>query len=248
MVLFLWAFTRDANIYAIAVLFGLIVVSFILFHATRKNKNLWIVGIAVLVITVVGLQSAMESRRWKKPLTNVFAEFIMPFPARVDFMKGLGMPEQISASYPKWFLENAPRAYARFLIAHPGYAFTSFSSNLGGIFSENIQPYFFSEETTARKMLIAMNDVLHPNTYLVLILDGLLIAGLLVSAFGRKNRDFTAWIWVCVWLFTSASVMLVVNFFADAIGVTRHTMLAVELFRLMLWLFLILLFERANQT
>jgi hypothetical protein len=41
--------------------------------------------------------------------------------------------------------------------------------------------------------------------------------------------------------------MMVINFFADSIGVTRHTMLAVETFRLMLWVFLIILFDQANR-
>ena len=244
--LFFWAFTRDANIYAIAVLFALAAASFVLFPDIRKNKNLIILSAVIFVIAIVGLQSASASRRWKKPLTNVFAEFILPYPARAEFMTGLGMPDLISADYPTWFKEKAPQAYARFLIAHPGYAFTSFTSNLGGIFSENSQPYFFSEQTPARIALTAVNDILHPTTHLVFILDILLIAGLAFSAFTRRN-DFSAWTWICVWLFSSASIMIVINFFADSIGVTRHTMLAVEMFRLMLWIFLILLFDQASR-
>ncbi|MEI2803354.1 MAG: hypothetical protein V9E84_06565 [Trichococcus flocculiformis] len=244
--LFLWAFTRDANIYAIAVLFAITAASFVIFPHIRKNKNLIIISVVIFIITIVGLQSASASRRWKKPLTNVFAEFILPYPARAEFMMGLGMPDPISAKYPAWFKENAPQAYARFLIAHPGYALTSFTSNLGGIFSENSQPYFFSEQTPARIALTAANDILHPNTHLVFVLDILLIAGLIFSALTRKS-DFSAWAWISVWLFSSASVMIVINFFANSIGVTRHTMLAVEMFRLMLWIFLILLFDQAGR-
>ena len=245
--LFLWAFTRDANIYAIAVLFGLAAASLLFFPGVRKNKNLIVISTVILIITLVGLKSANESRRWKKPLTNVFAEFILPYPARAEFMTNLGMPNPISAEYPNWFKEKAPQAYARFLLAHPGYAFTSFSSNLGGIFSENIQPYFFSEQTRARAALIAANDILHPNTHLVFVLDILLITGLIFSAFTRRDTSITAWTWLCIWLFSSAAVMIVINFFADSIGVTRHTMLAVEMFRLMLWIFLILLFDQARR-
>ena len=245
--LFLWTFTRDSNIYAIAILFVFAIISFAIFPRIRKNKSLIIISTVLLVITILGLQSAMESRRWKKPLTNVFAEYILPFPAREEFMMGLGMPDTKAAEYPIWFKESAPRAYARFLIAHPGYTFTSFTSNLGGFFSENIQPYFYSEQTTVRKTLIALNDILHPNTYLVLVLDLLLILGLAFSAFTRKNSDLTAWVWLGAWLIASATIMMVINFFADSIGVTRHTMLAVETFRLMLWVFLIILFDQANR-
>ena len=181
------------------------------------------------------------------PLTNSFSEYILPYPARVSFMENLGMPDPASTTYAEWFNENAPRAYARFLLFHPGFTLTSISSNLGGIFSENIQPYFFSEQTSIRKTLIAVNDILHPNTHLVFILDILLITGLIFSAFRGKNRNSTIWAWLGAWLFISASVMLVINFFADSIGITRHTLFSVELFRLMLWLFLIILFDQANR-
>jgi hypothetical protein len=157
------------------------------------------------------------------------------------------MPDPTSAEYSTWFVENAPRAYARFLLAHPGYTLTSLTSELGGIFSENIQPYFYSEQTPARIALMAVNDMLHPKTHLVFILDILLLAGLLFSIFRRKNKNFTVWLWLGIWIFLSASLTLAVGFFADSIGVTRHTMFAVELFRLMLWLFLIILFDQSNR-
>ncbi|HNO84570.1 MAG TPA: hypothetical protein PKM54_08085, partial [Anaerolineales bacterium] len=98
-----------------------------------------------------------------------------------------------------------------------------------------------------RKVLNALNDILHPNTHLVFILDLLLLMGLVVSAIARRNGEFGAWAWLSLWLIASASAMMVINFFADSIGVTRHTMLAVEIFRLMLWIFLAILFDQANR-
>jgi len=99
----------------------------------------------------------------------------------VEFMQNLGMPDPTSATYQEWFIENAPRAYARFLLSHPGYTLTSFTSELGGIFSENIQPYFYSDQTPTRLALMAVNDMLHPKTHLIFFLDILLMAGLLFS-------------------------------------------------------------------
>ena len=247
MALVLWAFTRDANIYTLAVLFAVSAVSVVIFPAIRKNKNLLISIATVFIIMVVGLQSAMLSRRWEVPLANVFNDLLLPHPARMEFMQTLGMPDPASAEYSTWFIKNAPRAYARFLLFHPGYTFTSFTSELGGIFSENVQPYFFSKQTSSRKALIAANDILHPNTHLIFILDILLMAGLIFAVFRRKNKNFTAWVWLGMWLFLSAALTLAVGFFADSIGVTRHTMFAVEMFRLMLWMFLIILFDQANQ-
>ncbi len=245
--LILWAFTRDANIYTLVVLFAVSILAIVVFPHIRKNKKLIFLVTAVFIVTVIGLQSAMLSMRWKTPMSNVFNDLILPHPARVEFMQTLGMPDPASAEYSTWFSENAPRAYARFLLFHPGYTLTSFTSELGGIFSENIQPYFYSEKTPARAALIAVNDVLHPKTYLIFILDILLMIGLLFSLFRRKNKNFTTWVWLGTWLFLSASLTLAVGFFADSIGVTRHTMFAVELFRLMTWLFLIILFDQVNR-
>jgi len=245
--LVLLAFTRDANIYMLAVLLVMSIITTIIFPSIRKNKIL-LISIAVLfTITVVGLQGAMLSRRWEAPMTNVFHDLILPYPARVEFMQSLGMPDPASAEYSKWFIRSAPRAYARYLLFHPRYTLASFTGELGGIFSENAQPYFFSEQTSARKALVATNDILHPTTHLVFVLDILLMAGLIFSAFRRKNNNFTNWVWLGIWLFFSASLTLVVSFFADSIGVTRHTMFAVEMFRLLMWIFLIILFDQANR-
>ena len=246
--LILWAFTRDANIYTLAVLFVMSIIAVIIFPAIRKNKGLLILIAAIFIVTVVGMQSAMISKRWEAPMTNVFHDLILPHPARVDFMKQLGMPDPSSAAYSTWFSKSAPRAYARFLLFHPGYTLTSFTAELGGIFSENSQPYFFSEQTPARKALAAANDILHPSTHLIFILDVLLIAGLIFAVFRRKNKGFAIWVWFGTWLFLSALLTMAVGFFADSIGVTRHTMFAVEMFRLLMWIFLIILFDHVNQN
>jgi hypothetical protein len=246
--LVLWAFTRDANIYMLVVLFVLSIIPVIVWPVVRKNKNLFILIAAVFITIVIGLQSAMASRRWEAPMANVFTDLILPHPARVEFMQNLGMPDPASTDYSAWFNRNAPRAYGRFLLFHPGFALTSLVSNLGGIFYENIQPYFFSEQTPARKMLILANDIFHPGTHLVLILDILLMAGLIFSVFRRKNKNLTVWVWLGTWLFFSAMLTLAVGFFADSVGITRHTMFAIEMFRLMMWLFLLILLDQANRT
>jgi hypothetical protein len=242
----LWAFTRDSNIYTVIV-FLFLAVPTLVFTALRKSKTLLIFIGVTLIITMVGLQSATASRRWEVPLANVFNDRILPHPARVEYMQNLGMPDPASAEYSAWFIENAPRSYARFLVSHPGYTLTSFTFELGGIFSENIQPYFYSEQTPARNALIAVNDVLHPKTHFIFILDILLMLGLFFSIFRRKNTNLTVWLWLGTWLFLSAALTLAVGFFADSIGVTRHTLFAVEMFRLMSWVLLILLLDQMNR-
>jgi hypothetical protein len=247
-VLALWAFTRDANIYTLVVLVAISAFCIIVSPPIRKNKKLLISIVVVFIVTVIGLQSAMLSRRWEIPLTNVFNELLLPHPARVEFLQKLGMPNPISDSYHEWFIEKAPRAYARFLIFHPGYTLTSFTSELGGIFFENIQPYFYSEQTPVRIALMAVNDMLHPKTHLVFILNILLMVGLFFAIFRRKNKNYTGWVWLVTWLFLSALLTMGVGFFADAVGVTRHTMFAVEMFRFLIWLFLLILLDQANRS
>jgi hypothetical protein len=246
--LVLWTFTRDANIYTLIVLLVMSILSAVAVSKIRKDKTLLIPIGVILVVVLVGLQSAMLSRRWEVPLANVYNDLLLPYPARVEFLQGLGMPNPKSAEYHEWFIENAPRAYARFLLAHPGYTLTSFTSELGGIFSENTQPYFFSEDTSARLALVTANDLLHPKTQLFFVLDILLMAGLFFSAFRRRNVIHAGWLWLMTWLFLSASLTMGVGFFADSIGVTRHTMFAVEMFRLMFWLLLLILLDQANRN
>ncbi|MBI3161967.1 MAG: hypothetical protein HYZ23_05640 [Chloroflexi bacterium] len=246
--LFLWVFTRDANIYGLAVLFPIAIAVFLFHPNRRKNKHLIALTLAGFVFIIIGLKSAAGSDRWKMPLGNVFSEYILPYPARVDFMENLGMPHPEADSYTDWFNENGTRAYARFLLTHPGFAVTSFSSNLSGIFSENIQPYFFSDDTPLRKAMISANDLIHPNTHLVFLLDILLFMGLCFAVVRKKSITLITWTWMSAWLIASASIMLVVSFFADSIGITRHTLFPVELFRLMLWLFLVLLFDNTERS
>lgn len=243
-----WAFTRDANIYTILVLVGVSSIVVVFTPRFRKDKKLLILLAVIFVVAVVGLQSAMLSRRWQVPLSNVFNDLLLPYPARVEFLQEIGMPDPGSTTYSEWFVQKAPRAYAWFLLSHVGYTLSAFTKELGGIFAENIQPYFYSDKTFVRLTLTAANDILHPKTHLTLVLSILLVTGMSFAAFRRRDQTFLRWLWVGVWLFAGASLTLGVGFFADSIGVTRHTMFAVEMFRLLNWLYLLILLDHVNQA
>jgi hypothetical protein len=243
-----WAFTRDANIYTVGTLLGVSIITVVFIPKFRRDKKLLISIAAILVITVVGLQSAMLSRRWQVPLTNVFNDLLLPYPARVEFLQGMGMPDPNSVTYSEWFVEQAPRVYARFLLSHIGYTLSAFTKEISGIFAENTQPYFYTDETFARVVLTTANDILHPKTHLIFVLNILLVAGMSFAAFRRRNQRFLRWFWIGMWLFVSALLTMGVGFFADSIGVTRHTMFAVEMFRLMTWLFILILLDHANRA
>ncbi len=88
----LWAFTRDANIYTLLVLLVMSILSAVAISKIRKNRNLLISIAVIFVVAVVGLQSAMLSRRWEAPLANVFNDLLLPHPARVEFLQGWECP------------------------------------------------------------------------------------------------------------------------------------------------------------
>ena len=85
-----WALTRDANIYMLLVLFVMSIFSAIAVSKVRKNRNLLISIVVMSIVTVIGLQSSMLSRRWEVPLANVFNDLLLPHPARVEFLQSLG--------------------------------------------------------------------------------------------------------------------------------------------------------------
>ncbi len=240
-----WTFTRDSNVYAVAVLLAMSI-SLLIYPPIRKNKLFLVYITLIIIFAAVGFKSASVSRRWEAPLRNVFTDLIIPYPARLAFMEKYGMPAPESPEYSIWFLENAQYAYGQFLLFHPGYTLTSFTASLDGIFSENIQPYFYSEQTPLRNALIAVNDFMHPKTLFILFIDILIAVGFLFSIQRTKNRNLTVWYWIGIWLFLSALMTLAVGFFADSIGVARHTMFAIEVFRLLLWLFIIILLDQVN--
>jgi hypothetical protein len=245
LVLVLWIFTRDVNIYMLLVLLILAIPLFTI-QMLREQKQLILTILVLAVITVVGMQSAVVSGRWMTPLTDVYNDLILPYPAREAFMRELGMPDPASPSYAGWFREKATGAYGRFLISHPGYVAATLIPELEPLFSDNSQPYFLNEKSALRDSLLIAGNILHPTTYLILILDILLLIGILVSAVKTEGQREYTWAWLGSWLFISAIITLFISYFADSIGVTRHTLLSIELFRLMFWLFLIWLIDLAT--
>ncbi|MBI5842897.1 MAG: hypothetical protein HZB19_22625 [Chloroflexi bacterium] len=233
-----WIFTRDVNIYVLVVLLGMAVPLFI-FQNLRKQKHLFLAVVVLSVFSIIGLKSAVFSERWKTPLSNVFNDLILPHPAREEFMRSLGMPDPNSPAYEEWFNEKATGAYGRFLLSHPGYAASTLEANLASLFVDNSQPYFLEEKSNARALLVQIGGLLHPTTHLVLFLDAILLINLLVSAFNKNGQTMFIRAWLGLWLFVSASATLFISCFADSIGVARHTLLSVEMFRLMFWIFLI---------
>lgn len=244
VVLILWVFTRDANIYTLIIL-SILAVPLFMSQRIWKQKQLVLTILGLALISIIGMQSATASGRWKTPLTNVFNDLILPYSTRETYMRDQGMPDPGSSVYEEWFKEGATRAYGRFLVSHPGYVAATLIPNLEPLFTDNSQPYFLNENSTLRNSLLVAGNIMHPTTYLILILDILFLIALLVSALNLRGQREIIWAWFGLWLFISASTTLFISYFADSIGVTRHTLFSVEMFRLMFWLFLIVLIDIA---
>lgn len=179
-------------------------------------------------------------------MRHVYQDLLLPFPARVDFLAGLGMPHADTQEFEVWFKLQAPSAYAKFLFAHPGYVLSTLGREIEGIFGENAQPYFYAEKSPGRLALTTAGDLLHPKSLLVLLLNVISLPACWLAFLQRRQAWFGAWTWLLTFLFLSASVVGLLGLLADSIGLTRHTMFGVEVFRLNLWLFWLILMDAAG--
>jgi len=240
----LWLFARDSNVYGLFVLL-VMVFPLLLFGRLRKQRNIFVASLILLSVSIIGLRSAFESKRWVGPLENSFELYILPYPARLEYMYSIGMPNPESPDYEAWFEENGPASYARFIIEHPGFVAQTLLSDIDFLFLENAQPYFLEKKTPLRSALYFVADLMHPKTILILFLDVFLLGALISSSLNARGRIGFVWSFIGVWLFGSASAMLFVSYFGDAMGLIRHTMFSIEIYRLMFWVFLLVVVDFA---
>lgn len=264
-----WAFVRDPNAYAALVLLAIVLpLAFLpslrksndpqplngssgartlvraLQSALQRSNRFIMIAAAILAsLVILCLETSSLSGRWRLPMRHVYGDNILPFPTRVDFLKRFGMPDPNSSAYPEWFNAHGLGAYSRFLAAHPGFVWTSIAGQSSEFFLENAQPYFKEPETAARDQWMTLGDVLHPKSSAVFVIDFILLVALLINALQTPDVRSRIWAGLAGWLFLSATLILIVSFFGDTIGINRHVQFAVEMYRLFLWLFLIVLLD-----
>lgn len=243
-VFFLFVFTRDANLYVVSVTIGLLL-PFLYWIVRNRNFPLLAAGGLLIVFFVLGTVTARQSGRWKLPLSRVYAERILPYPLRVEFMQSRGMPDPAGPAYESWFNEHAPAEYARFLFFHPGYTFLTLFENLDMFFSENVQPYFIDPAVSLRVLYLDLGNLLHPLSSAVVLIDLLLLVFLWLLYLQWRARWHFAWAWLGTWLFLSAFATLLIGYHSDSIGIVRHVLAAVVYSRLFLWLFLLVVLDQA---
>lgn len=238
----LWVFIRDVNLYAVPTTLAL-AAPLLLVGKFRKSKSMLVVLALLVGVFILGFQSARDSLRATHSLVHAFDAYIWPYPSRSEFIEGFGMPARNSPEFEAWFNANATTTYGLFLLSHPGFVVTTLWENFEQLTSDYLQPYFYTSDIKFRDALLLVGELLHPETGAVYLLGLLLLAALLVRAAKMRNRVAFAWSWLAAWFFAIAAITLLLTFFGDIDGTRRHIFPSVEMFRLFVWVFLIVLLD-----
>ncbi len=241
---FLWIFIRDVHLYSIPVTVALLAL-FLFKKQFRQTKTLLITLAALLVIFVVGYASARDSLRATRfPLMNSLDIYIWPYPSRVEFFRNYGMPDKEAPSYfdsPKyqaWADENAAKAYAMFLISHPGFVVTTLWGNMDLLTEDYAQPYFTTDEVKNREIMFVVGEMVNPDSGVVYLFTILILVIYVAQAAPKSNPTLTTWAWLAVWVYGIAAATLFISYFGDTAGLRRHIMPSVEMIRLHLLIFI----------
>jgi hypothetical protein len=240
----LWVFVRDVHLYAIPITLVLLAPLFLV-KKFRDANALRITAAVLIFFFAIGYLSARDSlRATRYPLMNSLDYYIWPYPSRVEFFRAHGMPDKDAPSYfdsPKyqaWADENAAKAYAMFLIAHPGFVITTLWDNMDLLNDDYAQPYFLTGEVKNRDLLLVIGEMVNPESGVVFLLTLLMVITYVYHAAAKRNPVLSAWAWLAVWVYGIASATLFISFFGDTAGLRRHIMPSIEMLRLFIWVFL----------
>jgi hypothetical protein len=234
----LWVFVRDVHLYAIPITLALLGLLFPI-KKFRNTKHLAAAFAILLAFFIVGFLSARDSlRATRYPLINSVDAYILPHPARVEFFKNFGMPERDAPDYQEWADKHAAKAYGLFLIRHPRFVITTLWDDREQLSADFIQPYFLAPEIKNRDLLIAIGEILHPETPAMYLLCLFLLLALIYHANKLRSPFSIGWSWLGLWFFGIAAATLFLSYFGDTAGLRRHIMPSVEMFRLFMWVFL----------
>jgi hypothetical protein len=244
VIFFFWVFIRDVHLYTIIPTI-LLILSILVFKDFRKNKIPILLSVVLCGIFLLGYKSAKDSlRATHNPLEHAFEAYIFPYQARLDYMKGFGMPDRESEEFQSWFDANATGTYSRFLISHPRFVLTTIWEQSPYFESDFEQPYFTTREVRWRDLLIKIGQFLHPETIAIYLIDLLILFALIVKAIEQREPPLLAWTWLAAWFFSCSFITLLPSFFGDTVGTRRHIFPSVEMFRLFLWIFLLVHLDR----
>ena len=233
----LWIFVQDANLYFAPI--ALILLTPFMIKDHLKNKALLIASLFMIGILALGLISSANSTRWQPSIEHSYEKFIFPYPSRINSIKGLGAPDPNSPNFIQWFDKKAPNVYLLFLASHPGFVTSNIFEHMYMFTSDYLQPYFNDPTVKFSSSLMTWGQIFHPISSDVFLIDTLLLAFLCYTAVNNKERTTSIWVWIGTWLYISSAAALFIRYFGDTESVLRHVFPAVEFFRLLLWILLI---------
>lgn len=238
----LWAFMRDSNA-NIMLFVGSFFIILLAIPSSRKRIPAGLFGVtaaALLVLFTLYAVAAGQSGRWLGSWDGLYNGYIASYPAHYRFFLAHGMPEG-GAEARLWAAENGAKTYLLLLINNPRFAFRIFIMLMQEVFSENIQPFFFTYPTSGYRIMVGLGNLFHPlssSPFLISLLTGIFVAA---ASFQRWKSQRTTWGWMALWMLLLVFCYYGLAFFADAAGIIRHCQGATMPMRLMTWLFPIVL-------
>jgi len=239
---FLWTFTRDANLYAMFATSLMLFVTMVAFRQYRRSRLLILLATTLVSSFCLGLVSSLQSERSTIQVNNVISEYVLPYPARVEFMQNIGMPSPSSPSFEEWLNKNAPLDYMFFIIAHPGFTFTYFMIGTYVAFNPYIQSYFRAPDLPWRTQLLDLGAELHLGI-IALVIAIILLSVLWIYACSDKSKEKASkpWTWIATWIFLIGISTLFVSIFGDTVALHRHAIISTTGLRLLMWILIVIL-------
>lgn len=248
---------RDTNVY-MNLLVGVSGVVGLLLPATRKRISVRLLAsIALLGLSLFGLQNALlyRSDRWINPFFNNVHVRVLPDSDRTAWFVERGMPTPTPLyaytnllgrhDYDRseindllsWTRDQGAGLYTQYLLTHPGWALAIAWKWSAIVFKENLQPYFKPVDDTVTPYDLALGEVLHPRSRLIIGVQLLILLVLGVLAVQEGSDTRIALMMLFSLFFIGELGLLFVSIHGDALGIIRHALVAVMPLRFNLWLF-----------
>jgi len=238
-----------------AVTSGLLLIIFAFHNQSLRNSERWINPLLNNILkNVLPTPEFLEYFEKKgMPVSNELISFIGSDGNEEGFWK--------IDPFMDWVRQQGYSTYTLFLIEHPVWSADRLFRNLDGMFVGNRQPYFRGTPVSTPLWMIPIGDILHPRSGWVAWIDlALVVILFFTSSFSNmlltkkrkgisKDIDIAPandnevhgrvgliiWSLIYMWLFLGEVVLLFVSFHGDALGILRHTLVAVMPLRLTLW-------------